>query len=553
MNERGVDSMWPGRPALRVLARRTSLARLPLLAVAALALAACAPTAEPGTSPTTNGGSDTQPAPPAAAPSTPAPSSAPAGSVLRVGIVGASESLDPRLADGEADMQVMFALMEPLLTLTPEYELRPRLATSWAVAEDGRSIRLDLRDDVQFHDGTAFTSEDVKFTLESALDGRNEGLVAHLDDVLEFVETPDAGTAIVRFNKPAAYALYDLAFIPIMPAEVGAEFGDRPIGTGPYAFDGRSSGDRIVVRAFEDYWGAASNFEAVEFHVFGSGAVGELVAAISAGRLDLAQAYLTGATVRQLTNDRRLSVTSVPGPSTEYVVMNPAVAPLDDPRVRSAISNLIPRERIVERVLGGRGFPTSTVLGEATPWSDGLQRPLFDPERSQALLDDAGVTIDRPLTLLTTDTNPVRAQIAQDLEQTFAQHGVPLSTEFDAFPKVLDRGFDGDFELLLLGSLYRGNPVRRVLSELQGGIFPVSLDASDRLVELAEEVTRIDVSSGPGAEAFREFLTLLADETAFAYIYMAPEQGVHQASLRGWGPHPIAGLAYQDLQLVGRK
>lgn len=78
-------------------------------------------------------------------------------------------------------------------------------------------------------DGTAFTSEDVKFTLEAALDGRNEGLVYYLADVLELVETPDPATAIVPLNQPAAYALYDLALIPMTPAEAAADFGDRPI------------------------------------------------------------------------------------------------------------------------------------------------------------------------------------------------------------------------------------------------------------------------------------------------------------------------------------
>lgn len=58
------------------------------------------------------------------------------------------------------------------------------------------------------------------------------------------------------------------------------------------------------------------------------------------------------------------------------------------------------------------------------------------------------------------------------------------------------------------------------------------------------------MSSGPGGDAFRELLTLLADEAAFAYPYLTPTTGVQQANLRGWGPHPIAGLAYQDLHAV---
>lgn len=451
------------------------------------------------------------------------------------------------------DAQVMFAIMEPLITLTPEYELRPRLATSWVVEDDGRSIRLVLREDVLFHDGTAFTSEDVKFTLEAALDGRNEGLVSYLADVLELVETPDPATAIVRFNQPAAYALYDLALIPMMPAEAAADFGDHPIGTGPYRFDlvdARPTGTWIVTRVFEDYWGDAPSFDTVEFRLFGGGVVNELAATLANGRLDLAQATMDGDMVRELPNHRGLEVRSVPGTTSAYVAMNTTAAPLDDLRVRSAISHLIPRERIVESVLSGYGFPTSTVLGTATPWSDADAGTPYDPVRAQALLDEAGVRVDRPLTLLTNEGNRSRERIAEELEETFGQHGVVVRTELDTFPTVVGRGASGDFELLLSGWVSYGNPVRRVISALQGLNYPAAAYSSDRIVELAEVITRLDVSSGAGAEAFRELVALLAAEGGFAYVYLVPTTGVQLTGLRGWGPHPVAGLAYQDLQGV---
>lgn len=236
MNERSDITVCSGSPKTRVVGCHRAWALLPLVAAVVLALAACAPTAAPGRASAADDTRDVQPTSPVEAststPSTPA-TPTPLASASRVGILGAPESLDPRSANGVPDTQVMFAIMEPLLTLTPEYELRPRLATSWAVAEDGRLIRLDLREGVRFHDGSAFTSEDVKLTLESALDGRNEGLVSYLDDVLELVETPDATTAIVRFKQPAAYALHDLALIPMMPAQAATDFGNHPIGTLP--------------------------------------------------------------------------------------------------------------------------------------------------------------------------------------------------------------------------------------------------------------------------------------------------------------------------------
>jgi len=212
---------------------------------------------------------------------------------------------------------------------------------------------------------------------------------------------------------------------------------------------------------------------------------------------------------------------------------------------------LIPRDGIVESVLDGYGFATSTVLGAATPWSDAVAGTPYDPGRAQALLNEAGVRIDRPLTLLTNEGNRSREGIAEELEETFGQHGVALQTELDTFPNVLGRGASGDFDLLLSGWASYGNPVRNVITAVQGGNLPAASSSNARIAELVEAITRVDVSSGPGADAFRELVALLANEATFSYLYLTPTTGVQKAGLQGWGPHPIAGLAYQDLQAVG--
>lgn len=125
-----------------------------------------------------------------------------------------------------------------------------------------------------------------------------------------------------------------------------------------------------------------------------------------------------------------------------------------------------------------------------------------------------------------------------------------MRTELDTFPNVLGRGSNGDFDLLLSGWLSYGNPVRNVIKAVQGGNFPAASSSNARIAELAEAITRVDVSSGSGADSFRELVALLANEATLAYLYLTPATGVQQANLRGWGPHPIAGLAYQDLHGV---
>lgn len=130
------------------------------------------------------------------------------------------------------------------------------------------------------------------------------------------------------------------------------------------------------------------------------------------------------------------------------------------------------------------------------------------------------------MTLLTNEGNWCREWIAEQLEETFGQHGVLVRTELDASANAVGLGASGDFELLLSGWVPYGNPARRVIHTLQGLNYPAAAYASDRIVELAEVIPRVDVSSGSGAEAFRELVALLASEGVFAYMYVVPTTGV---------------------------
>jgi peptide/nickel transport system substrate-binding protein len=510
--------------------------------LALMLAAACAPTT------TTPAVTTTPPSTPAASP--PATSQAAPASVLRIGVLGAAESLDPRVSSNPADTQVMFAIMEPLLTLTPTYQLRPRLATSWTVADDGRSIRLELRGDVRFHDGRPFTSADVKFTLEAGDDGDGYGPVDYLSSVLDGVETPDATTAILRFDQPAAFALYDLALIPMMPADAPADFGAHPIGTGPYMLDGRPSAGLLATRRFDGYWGGEPTLDGVEFHVFGPAEHAGLLDALVRGRVDVAQVGWQADAVRQLERRQDLAVAQIPGTLSQYAILNTRAAPLDDPRVRSAIDHLVPRDRILREAFGGTGFVASTALGGATPWSDAAAPTPFDPERARALLDEAGVDAMRPLTLVSNAGNGTREAIARQLEGALGQHGIAVQSEFVPFPEYLKRASEGDFDVLLSGVAGRGNPVQRVLSAVNAVVTPAPAFGDPRIAELATDIARLDASSGPGADALRELLRLLDEEAAYLYLHVRPETGVRRASVLGWEPHPVAALAYQGLHEV---
>ena len=106
--------------------------------------------------------------------------------------------------------QVSPKMFDGLVTYDFDFNLKPQLALSWQVGDDGKSIRFNLRPGVKWHDGKDFTSADVAYSLLKVwkvAHGRGRATFANVTDVL----TPDANTAILQLSSPAPYIMYALA------------------------------------------------------------------------------------------------------------------------------------------------------------------------------------------------------------------------------------------------------------------------------------------------------------------------------------------------------
>lgn len=169
------------------------------------------------------------------------------------------------------EVPILHNVYEALIKLGPNNEHEPLLATSWEVSEDGCTYTLKLRDDVYFHNGEKMTAEDVEFTLDSA--GHTSAGSAQLANY-EDTEVIDETTVAIHLTAPYGPFLNALAgrFALIVDKSLYEEIGedaynDAPVGTGPYKFVSRVSGDRITLEANDEYWGGAPSIRQVIFAV----------------------------------------------------------------------------------------------------------------------------------------------------------------------------------------------------------------------------------------------------------------------------------------------
>ena len=204
-------------------------------------------------------------------------------------------SLEPTANTGLVYNMLDYVL-EPLVALTQEGEVVPRLAESWEVAEDGRSITFTLREGVTFHDGTKLDAEAVKFLWSAGTTPRCARRALSTTRL-------SAGS---RSWTSALYASRPNFGAPLLPkrargdglqrrfARVGGRLRQRqgrrgrvqhPVGTGPYVFNRWERGEKIVLDKFEDYWGDAPYYDTVEFVFVPEAATRESL--LLAGQADL--------------------------------------------------------------------------------------------------------------------------------------------------------------------------------------------------------------------------------------------------------------------------
>lgn len=167
------------------------------------------------------------------------------------------------------DQIILYQIYDTLVRSDQDGQLVPGLAASWEISPDGLDYTFHLQEGVTFHDGTPFTSADVKFTFETAL--ANNANAPRLIFNYESSECPDDNTIIIHLSAPHASFLEGIAarYTGICSEAyyeaVGGWEGyqNAPIGTGAYKFVSYAAGDQIVMEAYEDYWRGAPEIKHV--------------------------------------------------------------------------------------------------------------------------------------------------------------------------------------------------------------------------------------------------------------------------------------------------
>ncbi|MFP4589280.1 MAG: ABC transporter substrate-binding protein, partial [Candidatus Acetothermia bacterium] len=163
-------------------------------------------------------------------------------------------------------------IFDRLITVDEDGNYAPELATDWEFSEDQTELRLTLREGVEFHDGSPFNAEAVKYNFERILDPDNALSARDRLTAIQDVEVLDEYQVQLNFDEPYGPLLNILSSFqvsmvsPEAAREYGVEeFDQNLVGTGPYEMKEWVRGERFVVERAGDYWGPEPQFDEVEF------------------------------------------------------------------------------------------------------------------------------------------------------------------------------------------------------------------------------------------------------------------------------------------------
>ena len=289
--------------------------------------------------------------------------SAASAQTLRIGLAEDPDILDPTLARTFVGRIVFMGLCDKLLDIDKDLKLVPQLATEWSWSSDQTAVTFKLRPGVSFHDGEKMDAEAVRYSLDRHLNLQGSFRRSEIN-VVKSIDVVDPQTIKVSMGAPFAPLLAqftDRAGMVVSPKaakDAGANFGAKPICSGPYKFVERVQQDRIVLEKFKEHYNAqAYAFERVTYLPIVDGTV--RLANLRSGQLDMIE-RLQASDVAEVKKDSRVRFASQTGLGYTGITINVANGEraksnvlAKDKRVRQALELSIDREAINQVVFQG--------------------------------------------------------------------------------------------------------------------------------------------------------------------------------------------------------
>ena len=382
-----------------------------------------------------------------------------------------ARTLIPILASDGASAEICGMLYNGLVKYDKDINLVGDLAQSWEIQEDGLVIVFHLRKDVRWHDGVAFTAQDVQFTYQKLIDPQVKTPYSGDFERVRSLEVIDAYTLKVTYKEPFAPGLASWG-MSIMPKHLlekedfsTTRFQRNPVGTGPYKLRRWKTQEKIEL---------ISNHEYFEKRPFIDRYISRIIPDESTIFLELQTQGVDSAGLSPLQFSRQTDTPffksyyqkfRLPSFGFTYMGYNLSNPKFADIRVRQALNYAVNKQELIDIVLLKFGKTiTGPFIPDSWAYNHDVKSAEFNPEKARALLQEAGWSkrnsdgilirdgIEFEFTLMTNQGNEERIRAAEIIQRRLKEIGIKVKIKVIEWSVFISECINKkSFEAVLLG------------------------------------------------------------------------------------------------------
>lgn len=468
------------------------------------------------------------------------------GNILIMARAADTTGLDPHTQTAFASLRLLELVYEPLVNLDADLNIVPALAESWEFSDDAMMLTMSLRAGVTFHDGSSFTSADVKASFERILN-EETGASARSNYIsISSIDTPDDLTVVFNLSNPDVPILAAMASVnaSIVSEEAVAagDFASQAIGTGPFILDEWIPEEKTTLSANPNWWGDGPFVDGIEMRVIPDEA--SILAALRAGQIDFA--LLNDPLIATLLiDDPNIQLNRVPAIAYHVFQLNASRAPMDILEVRQAMSCAIDRQEVLDVASLGEGqvTPPLTIPAFRIP-TDDLFCYQKDLDRARELLAQAGYADGFTIKTIAANAEPPTALAeAQSIQAQLAEIGITLEIESLELSVYVDRWLAADFDTAVALNGGRPDPYTMYVRywTATGNLQKVAAYIDDTLDSLMAQ-GKVETDPAARFEIFAEFQRHLVEMAPWIWLYNGYEYTAQQPYVTDFVPMPTDAL-----------
>lgn len=464
------------------------------------------------------------------------------GGFLRIARSQESDTLDPHKTSLLVAHEVAWQIYDSLIYLDESGEVYPGLALSWEFSNDNKTLTFTLRPDVNFHDGTPFNADAVKFTVERHLDPATASPTAWILGPIDRVEVIDDLTVAYHYTEPFVALWVGLSYsycAPISPAAVeqhGEQFGRNPVGTGPFRFVEWVPDQGITLERNEEHdWATPMYTNTGKPLLDGAAYVvipedATRIAALSSGEIDVISGTdsVPVDKIRQLEQMDGIKVYTRPAVGLYYCYINTNIEPMNDVRVRKAMNFAIDKEKMIALVLDGSGQQAYSPVGSAFAHYNPEVETIgydYDLEKARSLMQEAGQEAGFSMDFLVIES-PTYRRIAEVIQQDLAQINIQVNIQSYPVGELFALAPKGEAGLTFFYYTYSDPDLIYALLK-SGEAMSWSFQENAELDSLLEQ-QRVTFEPEKRQELLDRIQVIAVEDALWLYLY----EGVYVAAMR---------------------